>query len=628
MFEPTKDQNRVIQHTPSKHGRVLAGPGTGKSSTAVALAVELAQQTPRPRVKFLTFTRAATAELAKKVRDAGQESTDPSTLHSFSISVLLKNPGTAPIPQPLRISDDWEVRNLLRPHLSGLLGVGVGDIDRLLREMASKWESLNPNLEEPEIVPSVRNRFIGTLNLHRRVFGYTLLSELPDLLRGVLRDYEDLEGIEYDLLIVDEYQDLNACDLDVLRRLSERGTKILAIGDDDQSIYSFRKADPEGIRRFHADYPEAEDYSLTFCHRLNVSIGEWAQFVIDGDTGRAPRPPLSYSKSAPQGLVSLVGFRSEVAEASGVASLVEWLVEDEGIEPSDIIILFRSDWQSRFSKKVREAIGKLGIDIVDTQKSQALLAEPEARRMLAVLQLIRNPRDSLAWWTMAHLTGGLGRRTIDEIYGLAVERGVTFGDVVVAEAPDFLACSPKLRARLSQLWSESARLIDELAPHVPEESDEWGGLIARWCGEGRLPQCSDELLRLVSMADEPGTIVPFEEFVTRFGLRLQEQAEADQTGVRLMTMSSSKGLTAEACIVVGVEDSLIPWRSADINEERRLLYVAMTRARRHLVLTWVEWRRGAAAHSGTATSGRRRPTDLLRGGPVESVRAETFLAGD
>lgn len=627
-FEPTEDQQKVINHNPTRHGRVLAGPGTGKSSTAVKLAEHLAELDPRPRVKFLTFTRAATAELVKKVNEAGQDSTSPSTLHSFAISILLRNPGSAPIPEPLRIVDDWEKENLVRKHLSDIMEVDVRGIDDLLDWMAAKWESLNHDYEEPNIPAALRNRFVGVLNTHRRLFGYTLLQELPELLRGALRDYDDLEGLGHDLLVVDEYQDLNACDLEVLSRLAGRGTRILAVGDDDQSIYSFRKAAPEGIRRFPADYPGADEYTLTFCHRLNASIGKWAQFVIDSDVARAPRPALNYAEDAPEGLAALVGFKSEVAEARGVAGLVKWMTDDEGIDASDILVLFRSDYQSRFSKPVREELLKLGISVVDTKRAKELLAEPAARQMLAILHLIVNPRDSLSWWTLMKLRKGIGQKAVDEIFALALERNSTFGEVLVSGAPDFASHGTLLGARMAALWNETKAMIDGLVPDIPQTSGAWGALITGWCAADRLPHCSDEILRLVTKADDPDTELAFGEFVTRFGLRLQEQAEADQSGVRCMTMSSSKGLTAQACIVVGVEDSLIPWQGADISEERRLLYVAMTRARQHLVMTWVEWRRGQTAHSGSSHSGRRRPTFLLDGGPVESQPAGQFFASD
>lgn len=108
-YVPTGEQTAVLGHDFHRHARVLAGPGTGKSATLVALVDHLLEGNPAPRVKLLTFTRAATAELAKKVSEHPAAAAErPSTIHSFSISVLLRNPGTGDFPEPLRIADKWE----------------------------------------------------------------------------------------------------------------------------------------------------------------------------------------------------------------------------------------------------------------------------------------------------------------------------------------------------------------------------------------------------------------------------------------------------------------------------------------------------------------------------------------
>jgi DNA helicase II / ATP-dependent DNA helicase PcrA len=115
-YEPTPEQARILAHDISRSGRVLAGPGTGKSATLVALVDELMRRDEPPRLKLLTFTRAATGELAKKVSDRPSAATlRPSTIHSFAISVLVGNPGAAEIPRPLRIADTWEERQIVQP---------------------------------------------------------------------------------------------------------------------------------------------------------------------------------------------------------------------------------------------------------------------------------------------------------------------------------------------------------------------------------------------------------------------------------------------------------------------------------------------------------------------------------
>ena len=254
-YEPTAEQRAILAHDRRRHARVLAGPGTGKSATLVALVDQLLAGNPAPRIKLITFTRAATAELAKKVSDHPAAAAErPSTMHSFSISVLLRNPGTGHFPQPLRIADTWEDNEIVKPTLARRINVRVTKLDDLIREMASNWEFLEQR-ELPKVDPAERARFLAAWHEHREVYGYTLLAELPFALRQALHDHAQLDGVEYDMLIVDEYQDLNACDLEVLHLIADRGCAIIAAGDDDQSIYSFRYAAPAGIRRFCEDYP-------------------------------------------------------------------------------------------------------------------------------------------------------------------------------------------------------------------------------------------------------------------------------------------------------------------------------------------------------------------------------------
>jgi DNA helicase-2/ATP-dependent DNA helicase PcrA len=285
-YVPTVEQAAILGHDHHRHARVLAGPGTGKSATLVALVDHLLEGNPSPRIKLLTFTRAATAELAKKVSENPVAAAErPSTVHSFSISVLLRNPGTGDFPEPLRIADKWEDKKVVQPTLARRANVPVKKLDRLIREMAANWESLQPAVD-PRVDPADRAHFLAAWSEHRQVYGYTLLAELPYELRHALQDHPDLDGVDYDLLIVDEYQDLNACDLEALHLIAERGCAIIGAGDDDQSIYAFRRAAPEGIRRFPDDYPGCANYPLSITQRCGARIIEWASYVIDGDLGR------------------------------------------------------------------------------------------------------------------------------------------------------------------------------------------------------------------------------------------------------------------------------------------------------------------------------------------------------
>jgi len=208
-----------------------------------------------------------------------------STLHAYALSELLSQ-GARGLPLPVRVAGDWEERWIVVEELARFLdrtvsqisnGRGTGALDRL----ADDWDTLaidGSGWEEGHADP----RFLNAWRQHREVYGYTLRSELVYQLLRELRENPGFVPDEHlAILIVDEYQDLNHCDLRTLRQLAARsGAEVFAAGDDDQSIYSFRHAHPAGIRNFSRDYPGATIYTLSECLRCGAAIvdsviGSW-----------------------------------------------------------------------------------------------------------------------------------------------------------------------------------------------------------------------------------------------------------------------------------------------------------------------------------------------------------------
>jgi DNA helicase-2/ATP-dependent DNA helicase PcrA len=608
---------------------VLAGPGTGKSATLVALIGEMVKENPAPRVRLLTFTRAATAELANKLEDHPAAIVErPSTIHSFSIAVLLRNGSVGDLPRPLRIADDWERHEIVRPTLARRAGVRVYRLDDLLRELAANWESLRPH-EEAEIDRAERARFIGAWQEHRAIYGYTLLSELPYALRGALRDHPDLKGVNYDVLLVDEYQDLNACDLEVLKRIADRGCSIIAAGDDEQSIFSFRKAAPEGILRFFNDYPTGIDYPLSITQRCGHTIVDWANFVMLGNPDRDPRRPiLTCASGAPPGETALLSFTSDGGEAKGVATVVERLLKDEGLAPSEILILLRSDYRGMFSRPIRQELERRRIPVSDPDEVKHIMAEEANRRFLEVARLMVNRTDSLAWASLIKLTPGIGRAFVDHVYTRARDGKIGFGEaLLVAHREKFASAPAASRGRAIALLDRVIPWLDDHKPpdEVPEGG--WGRWITDLVDGDVMPVPTpgfrDLLLELDAVAEADQALGRFMAQIQPLG---EDLAAARSGGVRIMGMGRAKGLTVRAAIVAAVEDNVIPRPEADVAEERRLLYVAMTRARSYLYITWARRRRGPTARSGTEQVWElRRHSRFLEGGPVESTDGPRFI---
>lgn len=628
-FKPSTEQQAILAHQPGKHARVLAGPGTGKSATLVAWLGDLADQPDPPKLKLLTFTRAATAELVGKVLDhealAAQR---PSTVHSFAISVLLQNEGAGEFPQPLRMVDDWEKDQIVESSLARRAKVNKRRIGRLIQEMASAWESLNEQ-EDPNVDPEERARFLGVWNEQRAIYGYTLPAELPYALLTALRDHPDLAGVDFDLLIVDEYQDLNACDLAVLKEIGARGCAVIGAGDDDQSIYSFRKADPAGIRRFDQDYEDAVTYPLSISRRCGRGILDWATYVIEGDIDRPPKPRLSCPDEAKDGEVALLAFAGHKAEATGIARLVKQLIDHDGLAPEEILILLRGDYNGQFSGPITEALEKLEIPCSDPEALKRLLAESTNRRVLEVMRLVGNPEDSIAWASLLHLTDGISQSFVDQVYDVARANGTHFSTALMqVRAAGFQDLPAPSANKTETLIAEVTEWLNTVDP--PDETPEggWGQWIIEAAGHAAVPVPSDELIELLGELD--GVIEsaqPLDRYLGQITPLGKDLATGKSEGVRVMSMASSKGLTVRATIVAAVENDIIPRPEAPMDEERRLLYVAMTRATDYLFLTWARSRRGPTARSGKGhANSKRHHSRFLDGGPVASQDANDYLA--
>lgn len=619
----THEQQEIFEHDPSKHACILAGPGTGKSSTIIAYIAKIDEQQPTKRLRLLTFTRAANSELADKILEAGHEKVASSTIHSFAISLLLSNPGSATLPAPLRIADDWQWDELIKKDFAKRLSIKSKVVEKLKKEMAATWESLVPG-EDPGIPSAIRARFMGLWEEHRRLYGYTLLSELPFRLKEALEGNPDLNLSDIELIAVDEYQDLNACDLKCFKLLAERGVTIFAVGDDDQSIYQFRKAHPIGIRNFPQDY-QAPGYPLTISHRCGTKILDWANYVIGGDTTRPQKQPLCPSGHNPDGSVGYFVFNREDKEAEGIVRLANWLHSGPpGIPLEEILVLVRT---TTIAKWIKGAFQKANVPYSDPEDALNALKHSNSRELFSVFRLILNRTDSLAWWTLLRLTQRIGYAAIDQFYQLARTANCQFGEALFQEAENGFQNISTGRSKISARAQHVLQLIDAL--DVPDET-EWGSWIIEQVNNGKLPGPAEGVRELLTKIDDHKDLdeqVSLDRYVNQVEPLVKDIMNSKIPDcARIMTLGRSKGLTVRATIIAGVEDGVIPHPKFDPQEERRLLYVGMTRAREHLYLTRCRRRTGPTARSGqTNVASLRRPCPFLDGGPVSQMDGQKML---
>jgi DNA helicase-2/ATP-dependent DNA helicase PcrA len=275
---------------------------------------------------------------------------------------------------------------------------------------------------------------VGLWEHHRQVFGYTLLAELPFQAGKALGDF-DLRLDPVDLLIVDEYQDLNEADIKLIRLLAQKkGIRVLAIGDDDQSIYGFRLAAPPGIRRFGEEFGNCRDYALTISQRCGKNILAAATSLIEAAPSRPRKTSLTPRDGMHDGRYLYLQFSNEVAEVNGVADLIQSRIK-EGVPPSEIAVLVRGQ-ADLWAEQLVPALAAYGIAAMNVDWVENVLREDEVRRGLALIRLSLQPEDSLAWWTLLRTQRGTSEGFIDYIY-LSVGSDETFGQTLQRLHPYF-----------------------------------------------------------------------------------------------------------------------------------------------------------------------------------------------
>lgn len=632
----SEDQIEAASHL-GMHARVLAGPGTGKTLTLsrrVRFLVESAGVDPE-NMLVLTFTRAAAAVLREQVEEqlGAWEAEMPrvSTLHSFALRQIVRNQNLVVVfPQPLRIADDWEERNIIQEDLKRLIDSNVKEVREKFKQLSADWETLNAESQDWEqLFPDPR--FLGAWLQHRRIYGYTLRSELVYQLKRALEQIDDLAlESDYRHVLVDEYQDLNKCDLEIMRRIAEEGAELFVAGDDDQSIYGFRYAHPEGIRRFCDDYSPSAELTLRTCHRCDRKILELGLFVANLDPQRVHKP-LGPRDDAAEGEVHLLRFHHENHEATGVAAVCNHLLNEVEYSPRDILVLMRSDRNRVFSNLLVEHCSEAGVPMGLIVDETPPLDTDEGRLFASLLRLSVSSRDHLAYRSALALRANrLGETTFRTLYGLSEREEIGFLDsvemaindstsrhrfrrILAAEHGEIMAIVQRFRETLP-VWSpreseENLREgIQELARDIIEDEERRNAVT------GYLTDLIEEVGAL--------TVTELLDGLTATVGDVEQKLLEDKISV--LTMHRAKGLTADAVVIIAADDELIPGPNKE-GDERRLLYVSLTRAKHHLFITYSTRRYGAQRFSGRERgSNRHTLTRFLRDAPLRPKDGRDF----
>lgn len=597
-------QQKAVRHREG-HLLIVAGPGTGKTHTLAHRMACLARHETTPgRMLAVTFTNKAAGELKARLGDLldglaqevmdGMDGTPAlvGTFHGICLALMRQWSRHASIPFSLSVATPDDQERLVRAQWP--LDNSVQRRRRL--EEVARWKASGRNGGIPEAVSA----YTRLLRRHGLLDFDDVILETAKLLRSDERFRHSVHE-RFDYVFVDEYQDINPAQHDLLKILVEGGARITAIGDPNQAIYGFRGADTRYFHSFEDDFPGAEVQYLKENYRSAASLLDASSQVMRA-SGVASAPPLVAALYV-QGRLIIRETPSDRAEAEYVVHQIERMAGgtshfsqdsgrlEDGAAPGeersfgDIAVLYRVNSQNT---ALAEAFERSGIPY-HVAGDTSLINRPGVQEIVTLLQLGdgRNVTTGSALRCLSSTIDGLGDRTVELIEEHWEKRTQITLDHVgeLLDQPRMLMKRSRngVEALLSDLKTINSELDKRTAVHILENlagSSIWDKL--KW----RYPRADDSLREFVRYAR-----IETELPVLLDKLLLSQEYDAygeASEHVNLMTLHAAKGLEFPVVFVVGCEDGLVPLRhggeEADVDEERRLFYVAMTRAKERLYL--------------------------------------------
>jgi DNA helicase-2/ATP-dependent DNA helicase PcrA len=619
---------------PQSSALILAGAGSGKTrvlTTRIAWLLATGQAAPHA-ILAVTFTNKAAREMLTRLSALTPVNTRGmwvGTFHGLCNRMLRAHHRAAELPQLFQIMDTQDqlalIKRLYRAHNLDDDRFPPRDLQYFVAN--AKEAGLRPNAVEAG--DDYSRRLVEHYALYEAMCRREGVVDFAELLLG---SYELLMREEalrehyrrrFAHILVDEFQDTNLLQYKWLRALTGAGTAVFAVGDDDQSIYAFRGANVANMQNFERDFTTAERpvrlVKLEQNYRSHGTILEAANALIRNNQSRLGKN-LWTSEGAGEP-VRAFAAGSDLDEASFVVDVVRSL-RDEGVPLDEVGLLYRSNAQSRV---LEHALFSAGIPY-RVYGGMRFFERAEIKHALAYLRLIAEPRDDGALLRVLNFPPrGIGARSLEQLQDHARQAGITLwqaacSNVVGGKSGASTGAFVRLIERLRQ---ETAALpLSEAVEHVVQHS----GLADHYRGEREGQDRLENLRELVNAAEsfvreaeiatdapmlservdpqapspedgpQEGATDPLTAFLAHAALEAGEtQAAEGRSALQLMTVHSAKGLEFHTVFVTGLEEGLFPHENSlndlgGVDEERRLMYVAITRARRRLYLTLAQTR--------------------------------------
>ena len=611
---------------------IIAGAGSGKTRVLTTrIAYMLSQGVDPSSILALTFTNKAAREMRERIEKlVGPRARyiRMGTFHSVFARLLRENATRIGFPESFTIYEPNDVKNLIKSiikernlpeerykpqNVAARISMAK---NCLITPGAYKANAVIVGEDREAKMPEVADIYIEYCNRCKRNGAMDfddLLLQTNILLRDapeVLAQYQE----RFKYVLVDEYQDTNMAQYIIVRRLALKHNNVCVVGDDAQSIYAFRGAKIENILSFQRDYPTTKVYKLEQNYRSTQTIVEAANSLIAHNSRRLDKRCFSAAEKGEK--IRLVRVVEDSYEAVEVAMDIKDRARD-GAQWSDFAILYRTNKQHGMFES---ALARRGIPY-RVYKGMSLLDHAVVRNMIAYLSVILNPNDDESFKRIINFPArGIGNTTIARISEIAASKQTsmwhavdtlvtsaesmdTVERTVAKKVADFVKMINELSAMrvemgvcdfAKEVMLRSGILHDlekEKKPENDTAKDYLDQLLAMMSSYE--DECNREMDEGIREITDTPTI---DEWMQNVMLQTDQDTEDDGNKVTLMTVHSAKGLEYDYIYIVGMEEGLFPSSrsvesAADLEEERRLMYVAITRAKKAAMLSFSEMRR-------------------------------------
>ncbi|WP_418000791.1 DNA helicase PcrA [Lentibacillus amyloliquefaciens] len=642
-----KEQQQAVQHTEGPL-LIMAGAGSGKTRVLThRIAYLLGEKDVSPRnVLAITFTNKAAREMKKRVNKlvgAGGEQIWVSTFHSMCVRILRRDIDRIGYNRNFSILDSSDQLSVIKQILKDLnIDPKKFDPRAMLGQISgAKNELVTPEEYSKQVgdffqrqVSQVYERYQKTLEKNQALDFDDLIMQTIHLFKRapeVLGYYQN----RFQYIHVDEYQDTNHAQYYLVKQLANRYQNLCVVGDSDQSIYRWRGADIANILSFEEDYPSSRVIYLEQNYRSTKSILAAANSVIENNTGRKPKKLWTENNDGK--MIHYYQGATEQEEALFVTDKIQELTDEAGFSADDIAILYRTNAQSR---AIEDTFMKSNISYQMVGGTK-FYDRKEIKDLTAYLRLITNPDDDISFERVVNVPKrGIGKTSVDKLRAYAVEHGISFYQAV--KEVDFVGVTKKAATALDGFGNLIKTLTQQ--QEFLTSTDMVEAILERTGYEEMLKneRSLESQSRLENLEEFKTVTQDFEEyaedktliaFLTDLALiadidRVDDEADSEPK-ITLMTLHAAKGLEFPVVFLVGMEENVFPhsrsmFDDEEMEEERRLAYVGVTRAEEELYLTHAKMRTlyGRTNMNPISRFINEIPEDLVDG--IEQARASMF----